>query len=315
MVREYLLGGEMRKLTLMLAGTVLATVLLVAVAWAQDGSNFGNTCDVAGHSTHDPIFEPTDGHDHIFFGATSPEVTNDDTGDTLREDHQTIEQTTCNRKEDNFSAYWLPEVYRNGSTTPLPVDMDSKGLGDNTIYYRAGDVRNSGIVTVFPSDFEIVARDDGGPGEVRWSCDRTGRPLTDAPPATCSTRLLKVNIQFPQCWDKVQVPDSENKPENLRMVNRDGNCTFNGVKWRAVPQITMSLNFVLPTTEVGTITVAGDDPMGNPGQLPYTSMHADFMNGWDQAVLTDLVTRCIKNVPQGTPQDQKALDCKDPENP
>jgi hypothetical protein len=302
----------MGKLTLMLAVTVLATVLLAAVAWAQDGSNFGTTCDVSGHSDEDPIFEPDDGHghDHIFFGATFPDVTNADTGDTLRVGHD----TTCHRT-DNFSAYWLPEVYRNGSATPLPVDLDSKILGDNTIYYRAGDVRNSGIITTFPSDFEIVARDDGGPGEVKWSCDRTDRPLTEAPPATCSTRLLKVNIQFPQCWDKVQVDDSEEKPEFLRMANRDGNCTFNGVKWRAVPQITMSLTFMLPTTNVGTITVAGDDPMGHATQLPYTSMHADFMNGWNQASLSDLVTKCIKNVPQGTPQDQKHPDCKDPERP
>jgi hypothetical protein len=32
----------MRKLTLMLAVTILAAVMLVGVAWAQDGSNFGN---------------------------------------------------------------------------------------------------------------------------------------------------------------------------------------------------------------------------------------------------------------------------------
>jgi hypothetical protein len=95
----------------------------------------------------------------------------------------------------------------------------------------------------------------------------------------------------------------------LRMANRDGNCKFNGVKWRAVPQITMSLNFVLPTTEVGTITVAGDDA---DGQLPYRSMHADFMNGWNQAVLTDLVTDCITKVPQGTPDRQKPEECRDP---
>ena len=297
----------MRKLMLMLAVTVMGILLLAAVAWAQDGSNFGNTCDVSHHSDQDPIFEPVAGHKHIFFGTTSPEITNDDTGDTLRVGHL----TTCHRT-DNFSAYWLPEVYRNGSTTSLPVDTDSKGLGDNTIYYRAGDVRNSGIITVFPSDFEIVARDDGGPGDVKWSCDGTGRPLTDAPPSTCSTKLLKVNIQFPQCWDKVQVPDSENKPEFLLMANRDGNCTFNGVKWRAVPQITMSLNFVLPTTNVGTITVAGNDPMGNPGQLRYTSMHADFMNGWDQTALTKLVTDCIKNIPQSTPENRKPDKCRDP---
>ena len=136
--------------------------------------------------------------------------------------------------------------------------------------------------------------------------------LTEAPPATCSTRLLKVQIKFPQCWDKVQVPDSDNKPEYLRMPNRDGNCKFNGVKWRAVPQITMNLNFVLPTTEVGTIMVAGNDPMGHATQVPYTSMHADFMNGWNQAALTDLVTDCIENVPQGTPDSQKPKDCQDP---
>ena len=286
------------------AATVLATVLLAAVAWAQDGSNFGNTCNVSDQSNQDPIYEPVAGHDHNFFGAMA--VTNADTGDTLRGD-----PTTCNR-EDNSSAYWLPEVYRNSSTTPLPVDTESKTLGDNTIYYRAGDVRNSGIITVFPSDFEIVARDDGGPGDVRWSCDGTGRPLTEAPPITCSTRLLKVNIKFPQCWDKVQVPDSRNRPEYLRMTNKDGNCKFKGVKWRAVPQVTMSLNFVLPTTDVGTITVAGDDPVENDKQLPYTSMHADFMNGWNQEVLTDLVTDCITKVPQGTSQNQKPKKCRDP---
>src|SRR5215216_3705453 len=99
----------MRKLMLILTVTVMATVLLVAVAWAQDGSNFGTTCDVAGHSNQDPIFEPVAGHDHIFFGATLPEVTNDDTDDTLRVGHD----TTCHRTA-NHSAYWLPEVYRNG---------------------------------------------------------------------------------------------------------------------------------------------------------------------------------------------------------
>lgn len=289
---------------LILAVTVTATVLLVGVAWAQRGSNFGNTCNVSHHSNQDPIFEPVAGHDHIFFGAVA--VTNDDTGDALRDD-----PTTCNRAS-NSSAYWLPEVYRNGSTTPLPVDTDSKILGDNTIYYRAGDVRNPGIITVFPSDFEIVARENGGPGDVTWSCEGTGRPLTNAPPATCSTRLLKVNIKFPQCWNKVQFLDSRNRPELLRMAGRNGDCTFNDKKWRAVPQITMSLNFVLPTTDVGTITVAGDDHVEGDGQLPYGSMHADFMNGWNQAVLTDLVRDCINKVPPGTPDNKKPKKCRDP---
>jgi hypothetical protein len=97
----------------MLAVTVMGTVSLAAVAWAQDSSNFGNTCEVSHYSAQDPIYEPVAGHNHIFFGALA--VTNSDTGDTLRGD-----PTSCNRV-DNPSAYWLPEVYSNGSSTPLPV--------------------------------------------------------------------------------------------------------------------------------------------------------------------------------------------------
>ena len=136
---------------------------------------------------------------------------------------------------------------------------------------------------------------------------RSGPGVFGGPPDTCSTKLLKVNIQFPQCWDEEHVPDYNNQPENVRMVGADGDCTFDGKRWRAVPQITMSLNFVLPSTDVGNITVAGDG-----GRAPYTSMHADFVNGWNMTALNDLVADCITNVEQGTPSGQKPEKCRDP---
>ena len=172
----------MRRLILITAIALAMIASLAAVAWAQDGSNFANTCDVAFNGNADPIYEPAHGHSHIFFG--DPSVTNADTGATLRQDG---DATSCNRKT-NSSAYWLPRVYSDGR--PLAVDTESKGLGHNTIYYRAGDVADSGTVHPFPSDFEIVARDDGGLGDVKWGCDKTSRPLTEAPPERCSTKLL-----------------------------------------------------------------------------------------------------------------------------
>lgn len=93
----------------------------------------------------------------------------------------------------------------------------------------------------------------------------------------------------------------------MREVGVGDDCVFDGVRWRAVPQITMSLNFVLPSTNVGTITVACD-----AGQCGPATMHADFMNGWDQAVLTDLVEDCIQSVPDSATTEDKPAKCQDP---
>jgi hypothetical protein len=300
--------------TLMLATSAAYLGLFAATAQAKPGPNFGNTCDLAFASSADPIYEPVIGHSHLFFGAMN--VTNDSTGDTIRGT-----ETSCNR-DLNSSSYWMPQVYRNGN--PLPVDTVSKGLGDNTIYYQAGDIVNLDRITVYPSDFEIVARDTNTGGDVKWSCDTGARqdvdvPLTEAPPMTCPAddagrHLLIVRITFPQCWD-VHSPDGgrvnepDNGPERLRVANADGRCVFNGETWRAVPQISMSLNFTLPNENVGLIQVAGDD-----GLMSHTTMHADFMNGWDMTELNTLTVDCIKNwVDRADPDLEKPWYCADPD--
>ncbi len=275
-------------LSVLVCGLVLG---VVATAVAKNGPNFGNTCDVMGHSTADPIFEPAHGHPHVFYGAAN--VTNDDTSDTLRG-----RATSCRRAE-NSSAYWHPEVYRNGN--PLRV-YEGKVRGDNTIYYDAGKIAEQRTISPFPADFEAVARDGGGVGDVEWGC---GRATGDGLPKTCKNKMLTARVAFPQCWNKNLVSDAADEPE--RVVDPvDGRCQRG---WQPLPKITMSVNFVLPSTRVGKITVAGDGPGMRGGPK---SMHADFVNGWKMDELRKLVDGCIRNVPDNITVAQKPDYCQDP---
>jgi hypothetical protein len=71
----------------------------------------------------------------------------------------------------------------------------------------------------------------------------------------------------------------------------------------------MSVTFVLPSTHVGNITVAGDGP---GMRSPVGSMHADFVNGWQMDELRKLVDGCIRSVPDNTTVNQKPDYCQDP---
>jgi hypothetical protein len=275
-------------LSVLVCGLVLG---VVATAFAKNGANFGNTCDVVGHSTADPIYEPDHGHPHVFYGAV--DVTNGDTSDTLRG-----RDTSCRRVE-NASAYWHPEVYRNGN--PLRV-YEGKVRGDNTIYYDAGKIAEQRTISPFPADFEAVARDGGGVGDVEWGC---GRATGDGLPKTCKNKMLTARVAFPQCWNGNHVSDAANEPERL-VDPVDGRCKKG---WKPLPKITMSVNFVLPSRRVGNITVAGNGPGMRTG---FRTMHADFVNGWEMTELTKLVNDCIRTVPDNIMVNQKPDYCQDP---
>jgi hypothetical protein len=248
--------------------------------------------DVVGRSMAHPIYEPRHGHPHVFYGAV--DVTNDDTSHTLRG-----RETSCRRVE-NSSAYWHPEVYRNGNVLRV---FTGKVRGDNTIYYDAGRIENQRSIAPFPEDFEVVARDVNGMGDVEWGCGRGG--TSDRVPKRCKSKKLLVHIAFPQCWDKKLVGDAVNEPERL-VYPVDGRCKKG---WQPLPKITMSVTFVLPSTRVGNITVAGD----GPGMRSHAgSMHADFVNGWKMDALRKLVDGCIRNVPDKVTVNQKPNYCQDP---
>ena len=274
----------------------------------------------------DPIYEGANHHVHRFFGA--PVVTNDDNGSTLRGD----QPTSCNRTV-NSSAYWMPQVYRKGADGFVPLRVDtSKGLGDNTIYYQAGPLEQrtgSGPafpqIQTFPRDFEVVARDDGGPGDVKWACLNGSGGLVEDPNTieNCNSQKLTVRITFPQCWDGVNVPEGANEPEDVRNVPQSGRCSDVAApgNWRAVPQITMSLEWLLPSEKVGTIMVSG-----HGGLVDTSKMHADFLNAWQHETapgvdrenepelvgLDELVERCIQNQGNGATTESKPRFCQDP---
>lgn len=334
-------GSGASRATLVVVVAALASAALLALAGfrfadparAKDGSNFGNTCDSAAFtkdssSVVDPIFEGANDHRHRYFGA--PLVTNDDTGATLRGD----QPTSCNRAV-NSSAYWMPQVYRRGADGFVPLRIDtSKGLGDNTIYYQAGNVepRTGGgpafpQIQTFPRDFEVVARDANGPGDVKWGCLNGNGGLVEDPDTigNCNSQKLTVRITFPQCWDGQNVPESADRPEEVKDIPASGRCSDlpadGGENWRAVPQITMSLEWLLPSENVGEIRVAG-----HGGLASTSTMHADFVNAWQHETapgvdpatqpglvsLNEIVERCIQNQGPNATTESKPVFCQDP---
>lgn len=307
-------GQRMRRGTLLLRVVIFALALslaLAGVAFAQNGSNFGNTCNVADHTAQDPIYEPDNtvghGHDHITYGKLG--MMNSDTTDSLRG-----KPSSCNRFKTNSSLYWHPEVYQNDSNTPLAVNTD-KGLGDNTIYYRLGDIENRGSLTNFPVGLEMVARDDGGPGDVEWRCDAQGTRLSDEMPNRCDNQKLLMSIDFPQCY----VSDSSNASQTPDVMEntRNGNCNLDSGNFRPIPKITFSVTFDLRTPAINRLRVSG----GHGEKLPYQFMHGDFVDGWmrEDTVgvrngegLNTLYRECISQVPETASTGDKPGFCQDP---
>ena len=204
----------MRRLWIAVFAALIVGAASATAAFAQNGSNFGNTCDVSNVTDQDPIYEPEEGHGHLHIHFGVLDVVNADNADTIRDEARL---SSCNRPENN-SAYWIPRIFSNGQALSV---YKGKGLGDNTIYYRAGKIDDHESIQPFPRRLEMIARDDGGPGKVRWACD--GGPLRDTPPETCASKLLNVHVEFPQCYEGSLTSDASKQPEEVvEAVN--GSC-------------------------------------------------------------------------------------------
>jgi hypothetical protein len=59
--------------------------------------------------------------------------------------------------------------------------------------------------------------------------------------------------------------------------------------------LTINANFNIPTT-TGKVTLSSGDA---------STMHADFWNTWNQAMLEHLVQRCINEVPASEPRPEE----------
>ena len=255
----------------------LVTTNARSSATAREGAELiSDTCLYSHEANNDPILMPGQSGQsmaHDFFGNATTSATS--TAASLIGD-----PTTCSTSAD-ASAYWTPVLYQNGvAITPV-----------HNLIYWAGLHATDPPVTAPPVGLEMIAGDENAtaPQPVRVVAWRCADPLPQVPSATpvdcAGTRGLELRVTFPSCWNGSTLNGA--RENNVVYPEVDTRCPA-GYPVR-IP--TVIFHVIYPITSPTGLTLS----MG-PGQQGTTdTAHGDFINGWNQGVLTRLISGCASS--------------------
>lgn len=260
-----------------LTGLVVAAALVMSTVWpaAADHVNEGNvrfktTCKPAGSAMVDPIVTPggPSAHLHDFFGAKGVTSTTTTYAQLL------ALPTTCNDPGDH-AGYWVPSVYVNGV---------KRAMTTSTAYYRLGG--KHGPIEPYPPGLKIVAgyslTNPAAPhGVTGWQCNEANLP--NPTPAGC-TADLTMRINFPDCWDGVNLDSADHRSHMAYSVDTGPAHVCPATHPHPVPALTTYNHYgTLRSTDVVTLS-SGDITQG---------LHGDFFNGWTVARLAERIETCL----------------------
>lgn len=217
----------------------------------------------------DPIVHPGKpgyAHLHDFFGNTST-----DAGSTLASLLEA--DTSCARGADT-AAYWAPALL-DGADPVTPTTSFA--------YYRPAPGVDPARVRAFPPGLMVIAGDQTAtepqPTDlVGWTCGSSPRNHA-APPDCPRTSPLRAVITFPDCWDG-QRTDSDDHASHMANSS-EGECPSSHPVH--VPQLTFAIDYPVWGVDHDLSLASGS----------VHSLHADFVNAWDQADLEGRVRDCL----------------------
>jgi hypothetical protein len=225
------------------------------------GANFVLECRFSHRSNDDPIRYPGQpglSHNHTFLGNETTDAAS--TPSTLLGG-----KSSCNLPADS-SAYWAPTLYL-GRRPILPIG--------SFVYYIK---RTTSAVRAFPAGLRMIA---GNAMAMRpepterfaWTCGEPGRgPFSATIPDCARNHILQERIAFPNCWNGTSLDSADHRRHMA--YSAGGACPASHPV--AVPALVVVLFF--PETSPRAQVASGR-----------FGLHADFMNGWDQATLASLV--------------------------
>ena len=268
----------------------------------EDGSGAFRTHCVESHiSRDDPLVwpgQPGATHEHVFFGNRSVDAY------TRMDRLMNGQATTCDGVALNQSGYWVPALYDAYGGRIRYIDP--------LFYYKTGYHVPAQSIVAPPAGLRMIAGDaksrrPQGLHVAKFRCeswDANGRWFSPGDPLDHINRLprcdegdlLEIRIVFPQCWDgrNLTSPDHQSHmayPREARMP-RVGTGTCPSSHPVAIPEI--SYNFAIyvaeelgPSDQWRFSSDMGDGTIGG------SSVHAVWMNGWDQDVMTTIVENCL----------------------
>ena len=252
---------------------------------ASDGTGaFRTVCEYSHMLNDDPIVfpgQPGKAHLHAFFGNTEVDAY------STQAEIRNSGNSTCRGGIANRSSYWVPALIDAQGKPVKPIRMD--------VYYKSG---YNGIrpdqIKPFPSGLRVIAgsaKSSSAQTRAYWGCHANyiGHPGS-IPQCQTGDNLLMA-IEFPQCWDGVNL-DSADHVSHMAYPSNGACPSTHPV---AIPAITF--NVLYPVRDVKGWRLSSDMyDATKPGGF---SAHADWFEGWDPNVAETFVKNCVN----------KAVDC------
>ena len=257
-----------------------------------DGTGqFRITCTFSHMSFNDPIVYPGKqgaAHLHAFFGNTA--IDHNSTQKSIEE----TGNSTCTGGTANRTGYWVPAIIDTKDGTPL---KPSKII----VYYKTSYIINNNVKP-FPAGLRMIAGDmksSAPQANMAWSCQAPPpgeyRNYTSIPKDCPVGWIVEAEINFPFCWDGVNLDSPDHKshmsyPVQLQSPPWTWNCpTSHPVE---LPVISEKIQYVV--TEAGSTSrwrLSSDNYTKDlPGGY---STHADWFNGWDPKVQDIWMKNCL----------------------
>jgi hypothetical protein len=276
---------------------------------AGDGNGqFRLQCLPTHMSNDDPIVYPNQqgaAHHHTFFGNASVNFRTDPA--TLA----SVGNSACMGGIANRSAYWIPSLIDTSNNAPLKPN-------DAVWYYKTGYIVPPQHITVPPKGLRLIA------GNMKattvseatvtgFKCTSTNYSSEwgggKAIPTCGGNNNLVMNVSFPQCWNGRDL-DSPNHQDHMAYSNLNLS-TFNKCPAThpvAIPHITLNIHWRIPAHNPA-LRLSSDNYVYNGSNAGY-SAHSDWINGWQDEIITSIVKNCLnagKECHQGLLGDGRGL--------
>lgn len=245
-----------------------------ASLYDKSGENAGDfriNCNRFSHMEQvDPIVNPGEMsmHHHTFFGNTSLNRNSD------LMNLSNVGNSTCAGGIANRSAYWVPSMIDTSTGRPL--------AGEFSVYYKT---QRSDLVVAPPKGLRMIARPVNTiPSS--YMCNEV-YPGTENEIVACGQgSTVRYGVEFPNCWDGVNL-DSPDHMSHMAYAAWGAACPASHPVM--IPNITLNA-FYYVDTPAGTSNwaLASDEVGGVPG----SSIHADWVNGWQPEEIEHFIENC-----------------------
>lgn len=259
---------------------------------------FRISCAPSHMSNDDPIVYPNQqgaAHHHTFFGNVSLDYKSN------LSNLSATGNSTCAGGIMNRSAYWIPSLIDTTTNTPI--------LPTSTIFYYKSTVDVS-LVKAPPKGLRMIT----GNSRAKSAADVKFNSMICYPGPNSKRTVygwnphipkgdqceagdtLTIDISFPQCWDGVNL-DSPSHQDHVvfpthRPVAPPDNWFCPATHPVVIPQVSMITSFtVTKAAQEGNWRLASDN-YEKTSAAGY-SMHADWVNGWDEATMAGIVKNCL----------------------